>query len=128
MEENQLIKKYLAWMIMFGGSNPLSLLTCQEMEDGKTLYLSYVPLINKTVYGIDEDMKTAFKLFFKAFDKAIEKYIKDKSEIRKKFRKQFEKTDPSKVFGYIEEECKKAEELLDDLEKEFIEEDNMGEA
>lgn len=128
MEEDLLINKYLAWMILFSKSKPLSLLTLQKTHDGEVSLSSYVPLINTTVCAIDNDVKTTFMSFFKEFEETVENYLKDNPDINNGFRKQLEKTSLEELSKDINKENVYMLSLLNYLERTLYEEADVGEA
>ena len=128
MYDEKLVNKYLAWMIMSGYPKPLTMLKTRIIDDGKRSFYSYVPLVDITVYGIDEDSGVALDLFFKTFDKTIENYIKDKDDIKKKYRKQVRKTSFEKIAKEIDKRHEEHLELFADIEEAINEEGEIKEA
>ena len=128
METNLLIKKYVAWMILYSELGPLSLLELQKTYDGKTSLSSYIPLINSTLRVTNENIKTAFDSFFEAFEQTIQFYIKNKPDIKDAFEKQVAKTNLKKIYKKIKEDKERSLEILNALEKGLIEEGEIGAA
>ena len=127
METNLLIKKYVAWMILYSESGPLSLLELQKTYDGKTSLSSYIPLINSTLCITHENIKTAFDSFFETFEQTIQFYVKDKPDIKDAFEKQVAKTNLKKIYKKIKEDKERSLEILNALEKDLVEEGEIGE-
>lgn len=128
METNLLIKKYVAWMILYSESGPLSLLELHKTCDGKTSLSSYIPLINSTLRATHINIKTAFDSFFEDFEQTIQFYIKNKPDIKDAFEKQVAKTNLKKIYKKIKEDKERSLEILNALEKDLIEEGEIGAA
>ena len=128
MKEELLINKYLAWMILFSNSDPLSFLTLRKTNSGETSLSSYVPLLNKEIGVVNSDIKTTFQLFFKIFDKTVEEYIKDKPDIKEKYEKQIKTTNIKNVSRKFEKENKYLLSALCDLERTMKEDEDIVEA